>query len=1145
MDSSKLKIITLNAHRIGRLSKILKLNEIISRENAHFIHIQEIVVSSAIKVFSQEYQVLINYEQGAEDNDGVGIITLVAKRLNISDFIIGEKGRTIGVKAQDVQTWHCYPKSGSENKKWRESYFRETLPNLMVSWKDHTSMVSQAGDHNCTIRENDSENNKKQHLQPALVEHLKVFDMKDEYIRLRGNETPVSFSRVTNRSKTRIDIIASNSTKCTSFQYKEMGEGYDHKMAIATYDINMQVGREQITRQMRYSSWVIPKELCEDTEFNEKVGEICDHLEEEITYLEEANYPVDYTKYWKIMKEKITKVAKQREKEIKYLENGRKNALNGFLELVMDRLERGEDAWEDFNRLRKELSEIWQVKIQRKISVLKSKEMDDNMYDIHKLQKQKKYENKGKIEELSIDGKNYNGTKEILQGLHEKLTEDLGQGSVRIEEPPTEEEIRFLDLLPKLELTDEEIKQLEGPVSEEECEEIFKELDLDSSPGNDGITYRMMAHLYRRNLFYKIIFLNTIEWTRVNQDLGHLNDFAVMKLLNKKRPTSNYEGKRKLTLNNKDVGFVGKVWTNRFMKMVLTRILPKQQFICQEDLNIVDENIEIRDIVRHLRGDDDGIEKNGTVIAIDYKDAFRSTYHRWVKLVLEHVNIPALFGKWFWSMYKNLSLIVTLNGQKSEKIQQLRGLAEGHSASMPVFALAVAPILVAIENSITGIVTLDGKRHKSKGFADDAKAFLDNPREIYTIYDIIKVFEQISGLYMHRDPARKKCQALTFGEHREYDNWPIWVTLASEIKVVGILYTNDRGKSLEEINSNLVKEKVENQLFSAYGARGTVKQKIEFVNTYIYSKIWYTAQSINLDKDILKEMDRKVRNFIHAGENERPVQALVYREKEYGGLGLICAATKSRAFLVKSMYRSWMKLVVQAGSEEISLDSLYGIKEDLKMILEDEQEHCKSVRNMYHCLLEKKIKKRESWIPSRAEKKNPGVKFRRVWENQLEIKKVSPQLKYFGWCLGQDMVVVGARKNRANQRKECQQMIEDELTGELQLCEQRETLKHALVECQVSRAKFEWLKNMVQNHMQNVITDEQIIFMSFTNRNKKKNRTILWVVVHSLYFIWSKREATVEDLRNHLKEEMFFHQTLERWVGDRNTFNSVWESLRH
>ena len=80
----------------------------------------------------------------------------------------------------------------------------------MVSWKDHTSMVSQAGDHNCTIREKDSENNKKQHFQPALVEHLKVFDMKDEYIRLRGNETPVSFSRVTNRSNLDLFVTLEN-----------------------------------------------------------------------------------------------------------------------------------------------------------------------------------------------------------------------------------------------------------------------------------------------------------------------------------------------------------------------------------------------------------------------------------------------------------------------------------------------------------------------------------------------------------------------------------------------------------------------------------------------------------------------------------------------------------------------------------------------------------------------------------------------------------------------------------------------------------------------------------------------------------------------------------------------------------------------
>ena len=307
------------------------------------------------------------------------------------------------------------------------------------------------------------------------------------------------------------------------------------------------------------------------------MDELCNDMEEEITYLEDASVEINYTKYWKILKQKITNVAKQREKKIKYMENGRKNALNGYLELAIERIERGENAWDDYKRIRKELSILWQGKIQRKLDNLKSNKIEDNMYDIHKLQKQKKYENKGKITELSIDGKVYTGTEKILEGLQGKLTEDLGQGSQLNDENPTQEERKFLDFLPKLDLSDEEMQKVLGPVSEEECEEIFKEVDLDSSPGKDGITYRMMRHLFRHKVFYKTLFLNVIEWTRYNQDMGHLKDVAVMKLLNKKKPTVKYEGKRKLTLNNKDASFVGKIWTNRFSKVILTKILPKQQ----------------------------------------------------------------------------------------------------------------------------------------------------------------------------------------------------------------------------------------------------------------------------------------------------------------------------------------------------------------------------------------------------------------------------------------------------------------------------------------------------------------------------------------------------------------------------------------
>ena len=672
-SSNKLKILTVNAHRIGRIQKILELKEILVHENAHIIHIQEIVISSALKVFNKDFQVLVNFEEHAANTDGVGIVSLLKKEIKLQDFIIGSEGRTIGVKIRDIQSWHVYPRSGSENKKWRETYFRETLPNHMINWKDHTSFVNQSGDHNCTIRMEDSENNQAQHLQKDLVKHFQIFGMKDEYVRLSGNETPVKFSRITNRSKTRIDIIASNSNKCIDFHYQELGVGFDHKMGVAEYDIEMETENEHVPKERRYHNWVFPKELCDDVDFNDSIKATCECFEEEIIYLEEEMFPIDYTKYWDILKKRIVKIAKEREKEILHLENGRKNALNAYMEIAIERIENGEDAWEDFRKFRKELSDIWQAKVQRKINKSKSVELEDHMYDIHKIQRQKKHENKGKIKELVIDGQTYNGTSEVLNGIQNKLEQDLDRGSLPLEYPPSREEMFFLEKLPLLHLTAEEEEDITGPVTEEECKGIFeKQVNFDSSPGIDGVTYRIMWHLYCRFPFYKSLFIKTIEWTRINKGLGHLDDIAVMKMLNKKRQTNKYEGKRKLTLNNKDVSFVGKVWTNRFTKKVLTKILPKTQFICQEDINIVDENREIRNVVTHLRGDIDGIEKNGTVVAIDYQDAFRSTYHRWFKLILKRTGVPESFCEWFWAMYNNLKLVVTLNGQKTKEINVLR-----------------------------------------------------------------------------------------------------------------------------------------------------------------------------------------------------------------------------------------------------------------------------------------------------------------------------------------------------------------------------------------------------------------------------------------------------------------------------------------
>ena len=85
-----------------------------------FVNIQEINTQSAIKVFSRNYQVIINLEMEAKD--GIGIVTLIKKGIQISDLIIGKNSKIIGVKVKNIQLWNVCPKSGSSLKTKERSF---------------------------------------------------------------------------------------------------------------------------------------------------------------------------------------------------------------------------------------------------------------------------------------------------------------------------------------------------------------------------------------------------------------------------------------------------------------------------------------------------------------------------------------------------------------------------------------------------------------------------------------------------------------------------------------------------------------------------------------------------------------------------------------------------------------------------------------------------------------------------------------------------------------------------------------------------------------------------------------------------------------------------------------------------------------
>ena len=137
-----LKILNVNASRISRRDRIVGLMALVKSIGLNIICIQEINIREAYSVFEDHFQVLINGDESM--GEGIGIVTLVNKNIQIYGKILGESGRIIGVKLRNVQIWNVYPISGSGNKQ------KEELINLMMNWKDETKYIFQVGDHNCT-----------------------------------------------------------------------------------------------------------------------------------------------------------------------------------------------------------------------------------------------------------------------------------------------------------------------------------------------------------------------------------------------------------------------------------------------------------------------------------------------------------------------------------------------------------------------------------------------------------------------------------------------------------------------------------------------------------------------------------------------------------------------------------------------------------------------------------------------------------------------------------------------------------------------------------------------------------------------------------------------------------------------------------
>ena len=1126
MENQSFILLNLNASRIRNEMRIKNLLNFIMSYEASLVCIQEIHIVNALRVFSGLFQVYVNIESNS--NDGIGIITLVKNGIKVSDQIIGINGRIIGLKIECIQLWNVYPISGTEHKREREVFFRETLCSLMMNWKDHTKYIIESGDHNCIHRLNDSENNSNQHFQPALVKHLKIHGLSDEFLNVHGQDA-IMFSRITNRSKTRIDYVFSNSNQCSYFQYVNSDMGLDHAVIVARFDIPLITEKTFIPRDRFFRGWVISKSLEKDTEFLSEAKIILDSIKEES--MGNNNEDLDPSFYWLKSKSALRCLAMKREREKKEEEIQHLEILKGFYSSIVRDMKNGLDCYEELADIKTQLDGIYKKRALDMVDKMKSLQIDDEVYDIHKLQNQRKYENQGKIKELKIGERIYRGTEDVVKGVVEKMSKELEPHNMDpIDGDPTPAELQFLSKLGRIDLSEEEEMDLLKPTEADEIEYVLKhEVDLDSSPGEDGITYRFILLLWKRVHSYRSLYLDYLNYTRESGSCGILENCGIMVIKNKKLQSTDYEKKRKLTKLNKDSNLGnGKVWTNRLKRIIIPKILPQNQFCCQDSVNIIDEICEIKQVNTHLLGND-GNQSDGTILSIDFKDAFRSMSHRWFNLVMKFLGIPPNFIKWFWSMYADLSVAIVLNKFRSDSISVKRGFMEGHPPSMAAFVIGLIPMMKVLEERLVGIVDAEGKNHRIKLFADDMKVFMADVSEIDCLYSTVSDFENVSGLMMHRDPARGKCQALPFGSHQDFQEWPEWVTVRSSMKIVGVIFSNS--DNLEKVNSELVFKSFNDKLHASYGIRGTILQKIYFVNTYLFSKIWYVAQCFMIEKKIITKIVKIALNFIYAGENERPVRVMNFRPKSSGGLGLVDPNIKCMALLIRTRLR---KLRRNNGSTlDLTNQNYIGeYRNEIQMVIRNDLVKG-TTKQIYNLLLEEKISKNGSLIPSRNEKRTLGVKWSISWKNMSLVGGLNAEERCFVWKLLQDMIPVGARIHRNNAEKRC---LADLDGG---ACQVEQTLIHCLQLCPGIQELHNSLKNILSRFLDREVNSKQLITLSFNQRSKKKLKCALWFAVKVMFLIYQEKIMNKSQMLMRAIKEIDWNLKLCRNVGSNTDMISL------
>lgn len=845
-DMRSYKIATINMNAVTNTTKLDALNSFIRVSELDIVFLQEVALTTlSIPGFNVIYNV---------DERRRGTAIAVRNYFTFSNIERSLDTRIISIRIKGVTLINVYAPPGTQNRAARENFFNAIFPHYFYNATE-TAVIG--GDFNCTVNQKDATGENSN--SPMLRRFMNAAEVTDTWELLHQNRVEFSFIRTGSASRIDRILISKNMKEWLRTSHFSATAFSDHKAYIIRTilpALGSTPGR---------GVWRLQPKIMD-------LPEVIAELATKWSYWirQRRNYR-SWIDWWlNFGKKKLASF-------FKWQTSIHNRTFYDTMELYYAMLH------SSYDRLQHDHGQLRAVHhIKGLMLNLQRKKSSENRYwgDTYIGQ-----ENTSIFHVASRRNRRSETTIQQLQTEHGLLTdEDTIQQNIRdyfenLYSPAQTEQNQQFEPAKRIPADNTANQQVLREISSEEVLHAIRSSCSRKSPGIDGLP---------KEFFLKAWHIIGREFTFVMNDA--LNGLApkeffdgIIVLVKKKNGDGTIKGYRPISLLNVDYKLLSRILKNR-MTELLPLVLSTNQKCSNGRRNIFEANARTLDRICQLK------ETNGNalLLAFDFDHAFDRVDYGFIASTMEKMNFNPNLINILMQFARNSFSKILINGHLSQEIRINRSVRQGDPLSMLLFVIYLQPLLDKIAAAFPNAVL--------NAYADDISMFVENEDELNLVISIFRDFGNVAGALLN---VRKTCALMIGMVNLSAAN--AWLLIETKIKILGIHFCQNFEDTVE-VNWTEVLKGFQKCLWANNGRCLNLIQKVILVNTYITSKLWYTASIIPLPNKFSGKFISRIGSFLWYGKPwTRIAFETLILPKQRGGLNLHSPPIKARALLTNRL----------------------------------------------------------------------------------------------------------------------------------------------------------------------------------------------------------------------------------------------------